>query len=756
MPAPNSQQNPQSRIHSSNTLQSVGEVNGRVDQLALVQQALQDGATPTMIAGFAMIVAQMQAQAAHPEVLLIITSSIGPLERSATFRDGVCHGYDLTHNLIDPRSHMLYGEPDRPPVDQERSFRISPPTIHPMFQPPQPTPPQAMVPLPPSETTTFSCILPQMPPPILTPPMPLASVGINPPTPSTSAFMLPSAFQGGGVQASPIECNRVTQEQANETRPTRKVTFQDSYEELTPSTSNPQPARNEPSRLIGFQKDPKLHERQKEEQREERKASNAPIDLRDMLNATKRAREQDGQTSSNRGSPASSPSQPEARRQRVTRELLTTAEMKQLDITARDALRLQREIPNMPDEEEPTRQKFASANSKGDQTTQRTVEKANIGVVYNRPVKPPVFTNDGGVPPWFERLRRELQNSNSTYMQPLQTTIERLARQRPGRFGENHLQSKNYARNPITLLPMGKDLLQKTRIALFVDSTIKSSYNSNNTLMVVRLMNMPCTTLNEMAEVTDKIFTPAAAETIPLPPILVYSNVIDHLALRESLRHFDTQSNRFTEGFVTDEVTAYIETMSYIATMMKNKKPNTATVFVSPPGYIHLPRALQQFLYLVLEAAYARDLQFYIVAPNLRINVTTWRPCEASYPAFLAEVSKAIQAFTGYRGNSQLIVDEATAYDYGMQMSIRSLDENGVRKVFDPNENQRKHLIDNLWFERRDESTLDEKTHEPKFHKELLALFKETEKIKTERTNTTVFPMVAISTDARLDMASLT
>ena len=419
-------------------------------------------------------------------------------------------------------------------------------------------------------------------------------------------------------------------------------------------------------------------------------------------------------------------------------------------------MRLQREVPNMPDEENPPREKFASANSKGDQTTQRNIEKANIGVVYNRPVKPPIFTNDGGVPPWFERLRRELQNSNSTYLQPLQATNKRLARQRLGRFGESHLQSKNYARNPITLVPMGKDLLQKTRIALFVDSTIKSSYNSNNTLMDVRLMNMPCTTLNEMAEVTDKMFTPAAAETIPLPPILVYSNVIDHLALRGSLRHFDTLSTRFTEGFVTEEVTAYVETMSHIATMMKNKKPNTGTVFVSPPGYIYLPRALQQFLYLVLEASYARDLHFYIVAPNLRINVTTWRPCEASYPAFLADISKAIQGYTGYEGNSQIIVDEATAYDYGMQMSIRSLDENGVRKVFDPNESERKHLIDNLWFERRDQSTLDEKTHDPKFHKELLALFKETEMIKAERTNTTVFPIAAIATDAKLDMASLT
>ena len=79
MPAPSSQQNPQPRMPPTNTLPPVGEVNGRIDQLALVQQALQDGATPTMIAGFAMIVTQMQAQAVHPEVLLIITSSIGRL-----------------------------------------------------------------------------------------------------------------------------------------------------------------------------------------------------------------------------------------------------------------------------------------------------------------------------------------------------------------------------------------------------------------------------------------------------------------------------------------------------------------------------------------------------------------------------------------------------------------------------------------------------------------------------------------------------
>ena len=257
-----------------------------------------------------------------------------------------------------------------------------------------------------------------------------------------------------------------------------------------------------------------------------------------------------------------------------------------------------------------------------------------------------------------------------------------------------------------------------------------------------------------MAEVTDKIFTPAATGTIPLPPILVYSNVIDHLALRGTLRYFDLQHARFTEGFVTDEVVAYVETMFNITTRMRNKKPNTGTVFVSPPGYIHIPKALKQFLYLVLEASYARDLHFYIVAPNLRINVTTWHPCEASYPAFLAEISKAVQSYTGYRGNSQFLVDEATAYDYGMQMLSRSLDENGVQQVNDPNEQERKLLVDNLWYERRDESTLDNKTHDPKFYKELLALFRTTEAIKAERLNTTVFPIAAISTDAKPGMVS--
>ena len=63
---------------------------------------------------------------------------------------------------------------------------------------------------------------------------------------------------------SPTENEQTTTEgQTRENRQGRTVTFKDSYEELTPSSSRSEPPRNEPSRLIGFQKGPKLKERQK-------------------------------------------------------------------------------------------------------------------------------------------------------------------------------------------------------------------------------------------------------------------------------------------------------------------------------------------------------------------------------------------------------------------------------------------------------------------------------------------------------------
>ena len=146
----------------------------------------------------------------------------------------------------------------------------------------------------------------------------------------------------------------------------------------------------------------------------------------------------------------------------------------------------------------------------------------------------------------------------------------------------------------------------------------------------------------------------------------------------------------------------------------------------------------------------------YIVAPNLRVSAMTWRPCGNSYPALLAEISEAVQAYTGCQGNSQLLADDATAFDFGMQMAHRTFDENGIRQVKEPNEKERSNMIDNGWFEMRDDSTLDEKTHDAKFHKELVALFKRTEEIRQTRTDATVFPVATQAVNFKPSMVSPT
>ena len=353
----------------------MSEIDGRVDQLALVQDTLLNGATPTMIAGFAMIIAQIQAQAEYPDVSLTITSRVGPIERSATFRDGTWHGYDLTHSLIDPRSHLVYGEPTRPPMDQERSLRIS----HSALQT------QTTTPLPSPHPVQFSCTLPIMPPPVLTPPMPLASDGIRLLTTQPSNFMLPSTFQGGGVQVNNTTSTTLSEEQPRESHPRRTVTFKDSYEELTQTSSRTEsqvsePQVSEPASLVGFQMDPQFRERQREQQKAESKAASTVVDLREKIKAGKRAREAAGQSRQSSSTsipqpPSTSPTQPEIRRPRITHELLTNAEKRQLDITARDALRLKREVPTTTSSEDPLQQKFEVATGTGDLASRQKIVK---------------------------------------------------------------------------------------------------------------------------------------------------------------------------------------------------------------------------------------------------------------------------------------------------------------------------------------------------------------------------------------------
>ena len=134
------------------------------------------------------------------------------------------------------------------------------------------------------------------------------------------------------MQANAIaDSTTQNEEQPRESRPARTVSFQDSHDELVQSSSRDEPPKTEPARVVGYHRDPQMQERQREQQKAGKKAASTVIDLREKINAGKRAREEAEQLSSTTTptpvAHAASPTQPEARRQRLTRGLLTSAEI---------------------------------------------------------------------------------------------------------------------------------------------------------------------------------------------------------------------------------------------------------------------------------------------------------------------------------------------------------------------------------------------------------------------------------------------
>ena len=190
-------------------------------------------------------------------------------------------------------------------------------------------------------------------------------------------------------------------------------------------------------------------------------------------------------------SPKHSPvQQPEARRVRFSVVLMSQTETRQYNITAIDAVRLQREVQSGNPDSGLDIQKFETATNKGEPENAKTLEKASIGMHYLRLVKKPTLFLDR-IPPWFEMVREDLHKNKAPCVKPLPTK-GKLGTQRSARYDEQLLRSRDFMRDLATLLPMGKEMLQKTRVALFVDSTMRATSNMNNTLMDVRVMNLPC------------------------------------------------------------------------------------------------------------------------------------------------------------------------------------------------------------------------------------------------------------------------
>ena len=334
----------------------------------------------------------MRSQVQHPDLTLTITSGVGTFRRTATFHDGAWKGHDLTHPFDDHRSHITYGEPGRAPMTQEVSVLMTQQPAQPSPLPPPSTSSHGLLPTPPQPPLTLqqvTCMLPVKPPEIPTPPLPQSSTVVRHLTRPSPTLMLPSSFQGeviSGETDSPQ-----TTEPKGEVSTQRIVVFKDCYERLAlPVEIHQRDDSTQP--LIGHQGNPKLKERQKQQQRAEDQAARAPVDLRneiEQLAQKKRAREQ-----ANRSANPSPAQQPVARKMKLTTELISRAETYQLDLTAKDAVRLQREVLPGTDAPQQQLQKFERTHSKGDPEAVKSLEKAFIGMHYIRPVKKPVLLTD--------------------------------------------------------------------------------------------------------------------------------------------------------------------------------------------------------------------------------------------------------------------------------------------------------------------------------------------------------------------------
>ena len=420
----------------------VQESQTRIDQLGLVQSTLQEDPSPSLVTGMAILIAQMQSLEIHPDFTLSISIGIGSYRRTAEFHNGAWQGHDLTHHFDDHRSHLRYGEPNRPPMEQQRRLQTNLTQASAISSTTAPESARDYQSMQPSPTQQFTCLLPTVPPPILTLPPSSAPISVRR-LEENNKLMLPSSFRGEGVEEAHTSAQNdedATQNTSQRPRTimmrnpldvpimTDMIGFQDSYDALLPSTSQ------DPHHLIGFQADPERQEQQKQQELAEKQAAKAPIDLRDVLNRKeqskieqlvqkKRARDLANSDVTN-SSPNPSPvQQPEPRRVRFSKELLSQTEARQLDIAARDAVRLQREAKSENPDSELDVQKFETATSKGSPEDVENLEKATIGVHYLKPVKKPTLLLDR-IPPWFERVREDLHKDKSSLVRSLPSKVK--------------------------------------------------------------------------------------------------------------------------------------------------------------------------------------------------------------------------------------------------------------------------------------------------------------------------------------------
>ena len=171
------------------------------------------------------------------------------------------------------------------------------------------------------------------------------------------------------------------------------------------------------------------------------------------------------------------------------------------------------------------------------------------------------------------------------------------------------------------------------------------------------------------------------------PATVIIFNLFDHLAVKGILNAVSNADEPVNVQIFAHQVKDYVSPME-VARGEIETKVGSYVGFVTPPGFRQWPRNLQQFAYAISVVAYNKGIEFAIVGANIRVDELSLQPCELSYPALIAEISKLLQAWTK-RGSMQLTFDDATAFDYGMEMAKKTFDTRGNRKLREITEEER-------------------------------------------------------------------
>ena len=248
------------------------------------------------------------------------------------------------------------------------------------------------------------------------------------------------------------------------------------------------------------------------------------------------------------------------------------------------------------------------------------------------------FDADTGEAAWEQRVIRRLTTTHDNYLRPMQNNLHEQCKARyslrPDETWETHSQ---YPRNLKAMKPMSKEAIQRTRYCVMIDSTVPCDLPLDNVIPDVLVVTMPLSRLPEMAEVAIALFSPEGPQSELPPSCIILANLVDHMAfegLVENLPHLLREMSNNEEArnevikVLHRVVTAVERTGELLRTQLK-----VPAMFVSPPGMLYWGGMFQQFVYMLTEICSARNIEFYLCAPNLRVGKDNVRPAAVSVHA---------------------------------------------------------------------------------------------------------------------------